>query len=244
MKKYIIAIFSVFLFFISGCKTAQHDINDFDTAHISGMVYCRGNDACANVRIVVNTAQSAEEKEDGKKKDKTEKTVYSDIYGRFSIPELEKGPHTVTASKQGFETNSFDFEFLNRTQSIYIYMISEEDLITELESENEAKNYNRASRTVDRLLALNPDSSRGLFLAAGVSMKLTEYEKALGYLDRLKGLEPDSIWPLVLSADIHEFHLKDPAQALAELQQIHQDKRDESVKEKIRKLEMLIKGMK
>ena len=72
---------------------------EFERAPLSGMIYDTES----------NPIPAAELSVDGRA------VVTSDAYGRFLIPDLERGRHTVTARLERFEPIELEFEFLNKT---------------------------------------------------------------------------------------------------------------------------------
>ncbi len=117
------AIFLSILIFISCATTKKKSSDDFTEAPLFGMVYDYDNRPCSEALIIIDDNDE----------------VMSDINGRFIIGVLSRGNHIVTAKKEGYETLSFSFSFLNRTQVLYLRMISFLQLLVEIENAIDAR---------------------------------------------------------------------------------------------------------
>ncbi len=215
------------LVLLASCQTVK-DPGDFTTAPLMGMVYYAGNNACSNAAVTIS--------ETGEGNAKEYETV-TDVYGKFSISEVKKGEHKISVSRDGFETNEFIFNFSKRTQAIYVYLLSETDLLKSLEESLAKKKYDEAAGFAERTLALNEKNTKALYLGAGAFIKLGQADKARGYIQKLETMDPSNSYIKVLEADISEYIENDYGKALEILDGIPAALRDDYIKERIKSLE-------
>lgn len=225
MKKTII-LFCAALVLLFSCQTTK-DPGDFDSAPLIGMVYSAGNNACSNADVLIIETTDGNSKE--------HKTV-TDVYGKFSFSDIKKGGHTITVTKDGFEKNEFTFTFNRRTQAMYVYLLSESDLLESMEEAISRKENNEAIEYGERILALNEKNTKALFLGAGAYISLAQADSALKYISRLEKIIPGDAWVTVLKADILQYINKTPDEAFSLLESIPSSERDEYINKRIRDL--------
>lgn len=198
--RYGVMIFSVLALSVS-CATQRMAERpfEFERAPLSGMIYDTES----------NPIPAAELSVDG------HTAVTSDAYGRFLIPELERGSHTVTARLERFEPLELEFEFLNKTHILYLRMHSFDALIDEAERAVENRDWAEAQRYLDRAepVGTGTDAAVVSFLRAVVAYRRGEYREAEALLEGIlaSGYEAPAVH--LFLADLYTTGLNDPASA-------------------------------
>lgn len=227
MKKFILVFLPIILLSCQSVKAPT----DFEAASLSGKVYSLGNNSVDNALVTLFSHI------DGVKTELA--NSYTDIYGRITFYNVNKGIYSIEVSKEGFETITTDFNFSNRTYVFWVYMISADDLLNSIEEKLDNKSYGETIGLFNRVFALNEENMDALFLAAGTYMKLGEIEKSREYINRFIQLKPYNTWARILSADIYQYYTSEPEKALMELQKIPVNLRNTKVKERIETLKKI-----
>jgi hypothetical protein len=172
---------------------------EFERAPLSGMIYDTES----------NPIPAAELSVDGRA------VVTSDAYGRFLIPDLERGRHTVTARLERFEPIELEFEFLNKTHILYLRMYSFDALIDEAEDAIEDRDWAEARKLLDRAepVGTGTDTVIVSFLRAVIAYRLGEYREAEAILKNIldSGYEAPAVH--LFLADLYVIGLNDPTSA-------------------------------
>ena len=172
MKKYLgtmiscISLSLALLLFFSCATRKPQDLSDFESAPMYGMVYDYENQACADTLIIINE----------------ERETRSDINGRFIITDLLRGNHQITAKKEGYETISFSLYFTNRSQVLYIRMISFYQLLKNIENEIEAQNWYEVELLMARAEKIKTDDPIQQYLKAVYMNQTGQPENAIEIL--------------------------------------------------------------
>jgi tetratricopeptide (TPR) repeat protein len=194
---------------------------EFDEAPLFGMVYDFENEPCADALIRV----------DG------EDSVRTDIDGRFVIHELSQGRHHIEVLKDGYEPHSLDFNFLNRTQALYLRVVSANQLLRQAEAAMENLNYSNAVDLLDRVLNIDPENPVALYLRGLYLVQMRRDEEAVLMLEGLieRGHREPAIY--LTLADLYEFRLSDRDRARQYLEQYLRLERDPDVQKRLEALE-------
>ena len=172
MKKYLgtmiscISLSLALLLFFSCATRKPQNLSDFESAPMYGMVYDYENQACADTLIIINE----------------ERETRSDINGRFIITDLLRGNHQITAKKEGYETISFSLYFTNRSQVLYIRMISFYQLLKNIENEIEAQNWYEVELLMARAEKIKTDDPIQQYLKAVYMNQTGQPENAIEIL--------------------------------------------------------------
>jgi predicted Zn-dependent protease len=105
------------------------------------------------------------------------------------------------------------FQFLSRTDVLYLRMVSLAQLLSEAERSLEARRWAAAESSLARAEKLDPGDPVMLYLKAVRSYKLQKYAEAAAQLEAIlsKGFKDPSVFAFL--ADLYERHLGDPARA-------------------------------
>ena len=147
------------------CKTAEFGYRVFD---INGMVYDFSNRPVADCDISLGIRGL---------------TGTSDINGRFSIPRVPIGNHTLTVFKNGYEKYSEDFLIKQRGQIIYVRIPSQNQLLDLVDGALAANNFLLAEEMAERAWRLDPNNIETLFYFAAVKYKQRDYDEAMALLE-------------------------------------------------------------
>jgi len=131
--------------------------------------------------------------------------VYTDINGKFIVPELSKGAHRLKAEKQSYETLAFSFDFSSRTEILYLSSRSSKDYLGLAEDAVKKGFYDKAKKYIQQSLALADQSIFAQFLEALIDIHVKDFVSA--YRNILK----------LLKSDLHETAIYLLALDLAEL---------------------------
>jgi tetratricopeptide (TPR) repeat protein len=206
---------------LAGClSTAAHQPQDFAEAPLYGMVYDYDNLSCAEAIVIVD------EKEEAR----------SDINGRFVVTTLPRGHHQVIVRKDGYEDCRIGFEFLNRTQVLYVRIISASQLMRQVEGALEQKDLARARQLLDRTLAVAPKNPVARYLLAVYLLQDKHPDEAvallLGILD--EGYRDPTLY--LTLADLYQYSIDDPKQARTYLEKYLQLRQDPGIQRRLEAL--------
>ncbi len=173
---------------VLSCRTAGK--GDFEKAALSGMVYDYENRPVSGVSIFID-----------------EKFIISsDVNGRFILPDVKRGEHVLEFRKKGHERLVTDIDFLNRTQVLYIKILSLNQILNRVEELYEKKEWAEASDFLERGKAIDENNPLILYLEAVYEYKIKHYDNAEKMLQCLldKGFNEPYIY--LFLADIYEYN--------------------------------------
>ena len=179
MKMNIIFPVLISLLFLS-CATSKNSIIDFKKAPLYGMIYDLNNNPLSGVLIKIKTEHNTTAETDPEE-DNIVRQAISDINGRFVIPNLKKGNHTLFSSLEDFEKMQLEFAFLNRTRVMYLKMVSLNNLLQYAEDALGKKEYKEAGEMLKRAAVLKPEVPQMLYLKAVLFFKEQQPEQAEEY---------------------------------------------------------------
>ncbi|MBN1409583.1 MAG: hypothetical protein JW969_01970 [Spirochaetales bacterium] len=222
MRKIILlSILIVPVLFIS-CQSEPTLSTEFSNAPLYGMIYDYDNSPCADVIITAD-----------------ERTrVQSDINGRFQFFDFSRGAHTFKAEKPGYETWVMDnFYFTNRTQILYIKMISLQQIINMIEKALDEKSWAIAESWVERGKVINEKHAILRYLEAVLNIKREKFEDAIAILTGLIADGNKEAYTYLTLADIYQYTLKDIDKAREYLTLYLQLAGDPDVEKRLKDLE-------
>jgi tetratricopeptide (TPR) repeat protein len=199
----------------------ERRLREFDRSALVGMVYDQEQKPCAAALITVDGQEGP----------------LTDINGRFVIDALERGDHLVGVSKEGYEPLEVPLSFVDRTQILYLRVVSFGQLLREAEEALDRRKLQEADGLLRRAEALDSEDQVGLYLRAVYFLKLNDTEQAIGLLQKI--LAQGRRLPVVLLslADIYQYRLKDPAQAVSLLQEYLRTEDDPDIRARLAELE-------
>ena len=120
--KHTLAAILLLQLLLFACETTPP--TDFESAALLGMIYSVTNRPVPNMAIEL----------DG------QRTIRSDIEGRFIFTEVKKGEHTIVAAVDDYEPITYSFGFTDRTQVLHLIAVSLSDLVKWLEEAIASRN--------------------------------------------------------------------------------------------------------
>ena len=214
------SFFIVFALACISCITEKDDYREFGTAPLFGMVYDRDNQPCSNVHISV----------DG------EERSISDINGRFIIAKLSKGSHTVSAYKERYEPLEISLDFLNKSQVLYLQIISFDQLLAKAEQSLERRDYLATEAALERARTLVSDDPVLHYLSAVLLRKTSEYQRAVDQLEDMldRGNRNPAVY--ILLADILQYDMEDYEAAREYLGLLLEIRPEKSIEQRIEEI--------
>jgi tetratricopeptide (TPR) repeat protein len=207
---------------LSSCISyRERRLREFDSAPLVGMVYDQDQKPCAAAQLTV----------DGRDGPRT------DVNGRFLIDALRRGDHRVRVSKEGFEPLEVPVSFTDRTQVLYLRVVSFNQLLRQAEEALDRGRLQQADGLLRRAEALKAEDPVGLYLRAVYHLKLEEVDQALGLLQRILARGQRLPAVLLSLADIYQYRLEDPAQAASCLREYLRTEEDPDIRARLARLE-------
>ncbi|MCG8451700.1 MAG: carboxypeptidase-like regulatory domain-containing protein [Spirochaetales bacterium] len=192
----------IVLFLLWGCSSFHGSISspeDFDEADCLGIVFDSNNHPCFSAQVQV-----------------LEQDVMgtTDINGRFRLSRLPRGKHTLVISKEGFETIEMPVDFTQRTQVVYVRLMSQKTLLEQVEQAMDLYQWNQAREFLERAQTIN-DSACHFLLVAGTFYTLQgDHNLALQNFLTLwnRGYRDSNL--MLMIAHVYEHGLQDEKNAL------------------------------
>jgi len=207
---------------LSSCVSYQERrLREFNRAPLVGMVYDQEQKPCAAAQITV----------DGKEGPR------SDINGRFVIDALERGDHQIGVSKEGFEPLKTKVSFVDRTQVLYLRVVSFSQLLRQAEEALGRGRFQEADGLLRRAEALDPEDPVGLYLRAVYFLRLEDVQQAIGLLQKILARGQRLPAVLLSLADIYQYRLQDPAQAAYYLREYLRAEDDPGIRARLAEVE-------
>src|SRR5208337_2321359 len=128
-----------------------------------------------------------------------------------------RGEHLLVARKQGYEELSLKVTILNRTDVLFLRMISFNQLLAKAEKSIEDRKWDLARELLERAGKLDSGDSVLLYLQAVRTYETADYLDAVEYLNAIldKGIVEPSVY--LFLADIYEKKLNEQAKAVENL---------------------------
>ncbi|MGO9409228.1 MAG: carboxypeptidase regulatory-like domain-containing protein [Spirochaetia bacterium] len=208
MQKAAVALLLLAVTLVSCASQNRGDPSAFDRAPLFGMIYDEDNQPCPGVNLGV----------DGKDSDQ-ETGLVSDIRGRFVVPDLQRGKHVVIARKEGFEDLSVEVLFLNKTDVLFLRMVSFGQLLTSAEKALGERKWAEADAFLTRAEKLDAGDGVLLYLRAVRAYKIGMWQEAVVFLNIVldKGIKEPAVY--LFLADLYERKLAEPQKAIESLQE-------------------------
>ena len=219
----LVLIFLLSGLLMAGCASeGKNDARTFEKAPLFGMMYDEENQPCAGVKVSVDGA--ANDNDTG---------LVTDIRGRFMLPALSRGEHSLVAFKEGFERLTVKILFLNRTDVLFLRMVSFGQLLAKAEKALEERKWDEAELSLARAEKLDAGDSVLRFLRAVKAYRTEKYEDAVDLLNGIlkKGINEPSIY--LFLADIYQKNLGDQQKAIDSLEAFLARKADSDVEKKL-----------
>jgi hypothetical protein len=183
---------------LSGCLSgAVQDVQAFDSAPLFGMLYDERNEPCGGARISVDDVAGP----------------VSDVNGRVVVPDLKRGSHQVSVAKPGYERLEVTFDFYDKSQVLYLKMLSLQELLRRLEDALAERRLADAAALVARAEAVAPAQADVGYLKAVLLLRSGRAADAAAALEVM--ISEGERWPaLYLTlADVYQYSLRDKDKA-------------------------------
>lgn len=200
------------------CKTLKGDrYREFSKAPLFGMVYDTENRPCSGARVVVDEQEGPR----------------SDINGRFVIQSLSRGEHRITVAKEGYETLSISFEFLNKNQVLYLRVVPVDHLLRQAENALENKKLAEAGKLLERAFKVDPENPVGWYLQSVLYVHSGQVEQAVATLEHIldQGFREAPV--LLALADLYQFRLGDLGKAASLLGEYLRIEKDPDIEKRL-----------
>lgn len=219
MKK-LIPIFSLLLALTACATTEKKDMFYFDQAPLMGMIYDEDSQPVPGAQVSV----------DGRK------GPMADIRGRFVLPDLARGTHTITIAKNGFEELTSQIEFLNKSEALYLRMISFGQLLAKAETALNDRKWSDADGYLVRAEKLTPQDPVLLYLKAVRAYRTESYNDAESQLTKIINSGFAEPYVYLFRADVYEKGLNQPEKAIGDLTTFLNKRYDADVEKRLEDL--------
>ena len=209
---------TVSLLSVTSCLTKREvRLREFSEAPLFGMVYDNDHQPCSGALLFV----------DG------EKGPSTDINGRFVIGSLSRGTHRVQVQKEGFEELEVFVDFLNKSQVLYLRVISFNQLLREVEQMLMKKRLLETEELLARAEAIYADDPVALYLKVLYLLEIEEPREAVRVLETVlqKGYREPVVY--LSLADIYQYRLEDTEKAASQLQEYLKIQKDSEVQQRL-----------
>jgi len=222
MRRIVGALLLIAVLLVGCASQGNNDGRLFDKAPLFGMMYDEENQPCAGVKLSVDGVTN-----------NSDTGLVTDIRGRFMLPDLSRGAHTLEATKEGCEQLNEKILFLNRTDVLFLRMISFGQLLAKAEKALEERKWDDAEAFLARAEKLDPGDSVLHFLRAVKAYRTKKYGDAVDLLNGIlaKGVKEPSIY--LFLADIYQKDLGDPRKAIDSLEAFLAKRADSEVEKRL-----------
>ena len=161
------------------CTSVPEDPQDFEKASLYGMVYDGKNSSVGHALIQLD--QSFE--------------TISDINGRFSFQDVSRGYHEITITKENSETKTIAFEFMSRTEVLYVKVYSLDNYLDAAITSLASQDTKAAAEYIEKAEVIAPQDPKFLYARALYHSVLGETEIAESFLSQLDamGIRSDAL---------------------------------------------------
>lgn len=177
------ALLAVAALVLTSCATEYRYVGAFRRADLAGVVYPASGGAesrgVAGARISLNG----------------EEEVVADSRGRFLLPRVRIGGHRLEVRREGYLPVERRIEFLNRSEIVYVRLLSVEEARRQAVRAYESGRLDRAEDLARRLVEYREGDLVGRYLLAARALARGRASRGLGHLRRLS--RPDRRRPPV-----------------------------------------------
>lgn len=159
-----LAILGVFTLSLVSCTTLGFGSRTVD---IHGMIYDFSNRPIPHYEISLGRQHR----------------TTTDINGRFTLPRVPIGIHTLTGQKRGFESYSGELIISGRGQIVYLRIPSQNQLLTLVDEALTVNDLMLANEMVERAFQIDRNNIEMLFYYATVKFRQRNYTNAIYFLE-------------------------------------------------------------
>jgi hypothetical protein len=202
------------------CASQKVEDPLFDAAPLFGMIYDADNQPCDGVQLTVDGVTGP----------------LTDIRGRFMIPDLTRGAHTITARKAGYEDLTATVSFQYRTDVLHLQITAFPQLLEMAQASLADQRWGEAQSYLDRAQKLDAQDSVLRYLFAVLSYKTGNYAAAADALNLIVagGSREPAVY--LFLADLYQKNLGDPARAIDNLEAYLKLRADADVEKRLQDL--------
>jgi hypothetical protein len=215
------------LLLIGGCASSPKIVNDIDYENISlnGMTYNQEGLPVKKVLITIDNRIS----------------VVSDYNGRFTIPSIKAGDHTIQASCTNHEKYIGEFTLKEPSELLYISLVSFDELVSYSEKCIKSKEWAQADAYVNRALTVDKTDIRARYLQAVLLATKQRIErspeKAREILTQLLGEGYTNPAIYLFLADLSQYDFSDTTKACEYLTSYLKQRTDIGVEKRLNDLQ-------
>ncbi len=204
---------------LASCATQKEkqDVLFFSSAPLMGMIYDDDSQACPGALMVVDGRNGP----------------VSDVRGRFVIPDLSRGDHTVVVKKAGYEELTVPVAFYNKTDVLYLHVISFSQLLSKAEASLDERKWDDAAGYLARAEKLSKDDSIFLYLQAILFYRTGKNQEAVTALTRILDQGISEPYVYLFLADVYEKGLGAPDKAVESLEKFLSARADAEVQKRL-----------
>ena len=166
--------------FLGGCTAfplrSEADTTVFKSADLIGMVYQQSNRPCQGVSVEVL--------KEGK--DESVFRGFTDLNGRFMIPNLPQGRHRIRFSRGGYQSLTVSIRFVDPTHIFYTRLVSLEDLLLQAEEALDKNLWSQMETILSEAAIIDPHRGELLFLKAVAAARQGRIEEQKMLVDQIK----------------------------------------------------------
>lgn len=226
MKRLLMLIFALALLFIS-CKTNE-DENYFESSSLPGMIYDGDNRPCKKVVVRAFSLGDAEN---------MIFTVESDINGRFTLPDLNRGTYRIELEKVGYEPMATEINYSSRLEVLYLKLYSQNQILKMAEDSLEVRRFGNVDDFLNRSEKIDNQNPYHLYLEAVYFYEMEDFHSSIESLEKIITQGYDFPYVYLLKGDIYQYQLNEPDNALEALIVFNSKIDDEEVKKRIKELQ-------
>ena len=172
----IIRLIIILLLVLSSCTTSGSLLNKNKhvSASLYGKVYDGDNQPCASVDVTLIDEKSKK------------RTTATDVTGSFYFTDLEFHEYHIIIGKDKYKTEESTIQITNKSQNVYLKILSFAQLTEMGEKALEEEDYDKAAGYIDDVLLLDPDNIVALYLNAVKQWRQKEYILSMESLEKLE----------------------------------------------------------
>lgn len=198
----LLAVVLLAVTLLASCATQKVEDPLFDKAPLFGMIYDADNQPSDGVQLTVDGLTGP----------------LTDIRGRFVVPDLTRGTHTITARKAGYEDVTVTVSFQYRTDVLHLQMTAFPQLLEMAQAAIAGQRWSDAQSYLDRAQKLDGQDGVLRYLLAVLSYRTGDFARAADTLNGIVagGSREPAVY--LFLADLYQNDLGDPAKAIDNLE--------------------------
>ncbi len=161
MRNRFFFMIAIIIATLSGCATKLPIMTEFDKAPLFGMIYDADGVPVHNASVLING----------------ETGPLTDINGRFVIPNLPRGNHILVIHKEGYSSTTTSFDFMNKSQVLYLKMNSARQHYSKAVNHFECGLFRESLIEVQSTLDLDKDFYSATYLQVLILIKLKQFDE-------------------------------------------------------------------